>query len=46
MLSCHTAWGYSEPSGYDRLHIRTTWVTTKITRVCGRDSGQCLAIYN
>jgi hypothetical protein len=56
---------YSGPSSYDRLDIRTTWVTTKIlvltydqilsyesfslspdTRVFGRNSGQCSALYN
>jgi hypothetical protein len=73
---------YSGPSSYDRLDIRTTWVTTKIlvltlrpmswvttrlpvkatwvttrmafvsfilspdTRVCGRNSGQCIALYH
>jgi hypothetical protein len=73
---------HSGPSSYDRLDIRTTWVTTKNfsfglrpkswvmtrmsvkatwvmtrmafvsislspdTRVCGRNSGQCIALYN
>jgi hypothetical protein len=53
---------YSGPSSYDRLDIRTTWVTTKnysfdlrpkssvTTRMpvkaSGRNSGQCIALYN
>jgi hypothetical protein len=49
---------YSGPSSYDRLDIRKTWVTTKnfsfdlrvslspYTRVCGRNSGQFIALYN
>jgi hypothetical protein len=30
LCTCKRCWKYSGPSSYDRLDIRTTWVTTKI----------------